>query len=454
MMYPIYPGEIQKRTCPCIVITDQQALFIEASQDFTDKNGVKRCAGEQYRIKGPCQFVPGPYETVKRTVNSIILHAGQGIYVKNNDTSEIRLVEGPLPFLMDTFESLYMKSLPEEQAVAVGVSWKQSYEAIKLQLSTGEIICVVDPSGAERVYMGPQGLLLGPQDEVKILKLSGGKPKGSTMFDVARVSVGPDFMSDRIICSTKDNMEIEMLVTYKWQLLLNQTSAVQLFQTEDFVGIACRKLQSKIRECAAEKNFQEFKVDTVRHLQAGMFSNNVAVPSGDEKVNLDNCLFFEDLNYLVTEVDVKELEPLDKGLKRQFNAELQERMKVLVARMQQEAEVELAKYKQQQELLLLESRRCALQEAKAEQTKEETLGRSRIDQELGLLLAKAHDEVAEKVKGKDRELGTYEMRRKMEILGADGAPRYIEYLRTQAMGGVKQNWIVGTESSMSLPLSG
>lgn len=302
--------------------------------------------------------------------------------------------------------------------------------------------------------MGPQGLLLGPQDEVKILKLSGGKPKGSTMFDVARVSVGPDFMSDRIICSTKDNMEIEMLVTYKWQLLLNQTSAVQLFQTEDFVGIACRKLQSKIRECAAEKNFQEFKVDTVRHLQAGMFSNNVAVPSGDEKVNLDNCLFFEDLNYLVTEVDVKELEPLDKGLKRQFNAELQERMKVLVARMQQEAEVELAKYKQQQELLLLESRRCALQEAQAEQTKEETLGRSRIDQELGLLLAKAHDEVAEKVKGKDRELGTYEMRRKMEILGADGAPRYIEYLRTQAMGGVKQNWIVGTESSMSLPLSG
>lgn len=151
---------------------------------------------------------------------------------------------------------------------------------------------------------------------------------------------------------------------------------------------------------------------------------------------------------------MKELEPLDKGLKRQFNAELQERMKVLVARMQQEAEVELAKYKQQQELLLLESRRCALQEAKAEQTKEETLGRSRIDQELGLLLAKAHDEVAEKVKGKDRELGTYEMRRKMEILGADGASRYIEYLRTQAMGGVKQNWIVGTESSMSLPLSG
>ena len=55
-------------------------------------------------------------------------------------------------------------------------------------------------------------------------------------------------------------------------------------------------------------------------------------------------------------------------------------MKVLVGRMQQEAEVELAKYKQSQELEQLESRRYQLQMAQANQVKESTLGRAKIDQ--------------------------------------------------------------------------
>jgi hypothetical protein len=58
--------------------------------------------------------------------------------------------------------------------------------------------------------MGPQGLLLGPQDEVKVLRLSAGKPKGSSFANVAKIITGPDFLSDRIICATQDNMEMEM----------------------------------------------------------------------------------------------------------------------------------------------------------------------------------------------------------------------------------------------------
>ena len=71
-----------------------------------------------------------------------------------------------------------------------------------------------------------------------------------------------------------------------------------------------------------------------------------------------------------------------------MNEELVNRMKLLVARMQQEAEVELARFKQQKELESLESRRALLIAAKSEQTKEETLGKSRVDQLLDLELAK------------------------------------------------------------------
>ena len=71
-----------------------------------------------------------------------------------------------------------------------------------------------------------------------------------------------------------------MLVTYKWQLLVDPKTAVDLFQTEDFVGVACRKMQSKIREAAAELKFAEFQNDTVRHLQNKLFVRDQELPDG------------------------------------------------------------------------------------------------------------------------------------------------------------------------------
>ena len=71
-----------------------------------------------------------------------------------------------------------------------------------------------------------------------------------------------------------------MLVTYKWQLLVDSKTAVDLYQTEDFVGVACRKMQSKIREAAAELKFAEFQNDTVRHLQQKLFVRDQELPDG------------------------------------------------------------------------------------------------------------------------------------------------------------------------------
>eukprot|EP00614_Pseudopedinella_elastica_P029771 CAMPEP_0172622400 /NCGR_PEP_ID=MMETSP1068-20121228/119943_1 /TAXON_ID=35684 /ORGANISM="Pseudopedinella elastica, Strain CCMP716" /LENGTH=357 /DNA_ID=CAMNT_0013430539 /DNA_START=44 /DNA_END=1116 /DNA_ORIENTATION=+ len=355
-----------------------------------------------------------------------------------------------MAFLRDVNESLYEKRLPAIQATSLGLDGNtSSHKAIKLQLSPGEFVCVVENTGEERIFMGPQGLLLGPLDEVKVLSLSGGKPKGSTHFNVSKIFTGPDFMSDVIVCTTMDNMEIEMHVTYKWELLVNPTTAVDLFNTEDFVGVACRKLQAKIREAAAMYKFADFKVDTVRHLQGAIFSTDQALPSGNRSSDDGPSLYLEDIRFLVTEVDVKGLE----ALKKQFTEELQNRMLLLVARMRQEAEVELARFKQAKELELLEARRALLNAAKAEQTKEETLGKSRVDQELELELAKAEVNADSKVKAKARELESYRMARTMELLAGPGGDKYLEFERAKALGGVKQSWVVPTNSTMKLPVS-
>mmetsp|Transcript_62065 Transcript_62065/g.140387 ORF Transcript_62065/g.140387 Transcript_62065/m.140387 type:complete len:338 (+) Transcript_62065:37-1050(+) len=224
-----------------------------------------------------------------------------------------------MAFLRDVNESLYEKRLPAIQATSLGLDGNtSSHKAIKLQLSPGEFVCVVENTGEERIFMGPQGLLLGPLDEVKVLSLSGGKPKGSTHFNVSKIFTGPDFMSDVIVCTTMDNMEIEMHVTYKWELLVNPTTAVDLFNTEDFVGVACRKLQAKIREAAAMYKFADFKVDTVRHLQGAIFSTDQALPSGNRSSDDGPSLYLEDIRFLVTEVDVKGLEASRSNSRRNF----------------------------------------------------------------------------------------------------------------------------------------
>lgn len=451
LIFPLWPGEKLVNKSAKIVLEDQESASLECKEAFTGGDGKARRAGERYRVLGPCSFVPSPFEEVVETVRAIVLHAGQGIYVKNDMTSEIRLEQGPLAFLRDTNESLYEKRLPDAQASSLGLEvGRSSHEAIKLQLSPGELVCVVGLTGEERVFMGPQGLLLGPQDEVKVLRISAGKPKGTSFVDVSKIFTGPDFMSDKIVCSTSDNMEIEMLVTYKWELLVDPATAVDLFQTEDFVGVACRKLQAKIREAAAMHTFADFKVDTVRHLQEAIFSTGNSLPSGQCPRD-GPCLYLEDIRFLVTEVDVKGLEPVDQGLKKQFTQELQNRMQLLVARMEQEAEVELARFKQTKELELLEGRRALLNAAKADQTKEETLGKSKVDQELELELAKAEGDADAKVKAKARELESFKMARIMELLSGPGGETFLELEKARAIGAVDQSWVVPTKSALQLP---
>jgi major vault protein len=348
LCFPLYPGEDLKALNNVRVLDSQSALILEASQTFTDPSGSVRRAGEQYRILGPRRYIPHTSEQIIEEVKGIHLHEGKGLYVQNRDTSEVRLVEGPTLFIREPHEKLYKRRLDPEQCKAIGIEAVQE-TACRIQLSPGQMVCLIDFEGKERILAGPMSTLLGPQDEVKLLTLSAGKPKGSKCRKIAKVVVGPDFMSDKIQVTTKDNMDMELVLSYKWQLLIDETTAINIFQTEDFVGIACRKLQGMIRNVAADLNFAEFQVDTVKHFRQKLFvesmngalkhafGNSVSVDGSKEA----ECIYLEDLHFLVTEIDVREMEPVDKALKSQFNDELKDRMAIMVSRLQREAELEL-----------------------------------------------------------------------------------------------------------------
>jgi major vault protein len=461
LCFPLYPGEELKTLNNVRVLDSHSALIVEASQTFTDASGTVRRAGEQYRILGPRRYIPHECEQIQEEVKGVHLHEGKGLYVQNRNTSEVRLIEGPTLFIREPHEKLYKRRLDPEQCKAIGIESETSCDACRLQLSPGQMVCLIDFEGKERILAGPMSTLLGPQDEVKLLSLSAGKPKGSKFSKVGKVFVGPDFLSDKIQVSTKDNMDIELVLSYKWQLLINETTAINIFQTEDFVGIACRKLQGMIRNVAAELNFAEFQVDTVKHFRQKLFveSMNKALKHAfGDSMSVDGskdaeCIYLQDIHFLVTEIDVKEMEPVDKALKSQFNNELKDRMSIMVSRLQREAELELERYRQEMELNELEGRRMRLQKAIDEKKAEETLGRSRIDNQCQLKLDAEREKQNAQLKAKSNEIEVFNMKEQMELLKGEEGKLYVEYLRTKSLGTKPQNWIVPTTSTANLPLS-
>jgi len=460
--FPLYPGEELKAMKKVLVLDDQTALMAEAKQTFTDATGITRRAGEHYRINGPRRYIPHESEEIVEVVGAEAIVDGEGKYIQNRDTSEIRLVTGPSLFIREPNEKLFKIRPDAAQCEAVGFSAEPSSDARRLQLSPGQMVCVIGDKGKEKILAGPMSTLLQPQEEVKLLTLSAGKPKGSSFTKVGKVFVGPDFMSDKITVTTKDNMDIELVLSYKWQLLINESTAVNIFQTEDFVGIACRKLQGMIRNVAADLNFSEFQVDTVKHFRQNLFVESMAksfraafgedftLPHGAKD---SDCIYIPDIHFLVTEIDVKEMEPVDKNLKNQFNNELKDRMSIMVSRLQREAELELERFKQEMQLNELEDRRMRLQKAEDEKLAEETLGRARIDNRCQLKLDAAREKQNTVLKAKQNEIEVYQMQEQMGLLQGEEGKLYLEYLRAKGLSGKPQQWVVPTCTTVDLPIS-
>jgi hypothetical protein len=105
------------------------------------------------------------------------------------------------------------------------------------------------------------------------------------------------------------------------------------------------------------------------------------------------------------------------------------------------------------ELNELEDRRMRLQKALDEKKAEETLGRSRIDNQCQLKLGAAKEKQNALLKSKANEMEVFQMQEQMGLLKGEEGKLYLEYLRTKAMSGKPQKWVVPTQSTIDLPVS-
>jgi hypothetical protein len=216
---------------------------------------------------------------VIKVLDSILINNNEGIYVINTETSEKRLIKGPISYLLTSKEELFEKKFSNLEIQALKLSSYPTHIATVINLLDGDVLCVLDAEKKEKIEIGPGYKILGPEEQVKVLHLSAKKPKVSNQIKAAIVKKGPSFMSDIFIVSTKDNCQLKMECTYKWEFMVDAEQSHLIFSTNDFIGYACNTLCSKIREEAAAFNFEEFHNKTVTILRDSLFKDNEIVDS-------------------------------------------------------------------------------------------------------------------------------------------------------------------------------
>ena len=174
--------------------------------------------------------------------------------------------------------------------------------------------------------------------------LSGKTPKEEGVIKTLKIKLGPDFMTDIFKVETANNAKMRINLSYNWHFEYDpkdQDSLKKIFNVRDFVGDTCRELKSKVVAEVASKTLDEFHKNSARIIRASIF--------GMEHGKVKDRYVFETNNLVITNVDIKFIESMDK----ESQASLQEivKMAIQITTDQVEAEASAAAEKEKQEAL-------------------------------------------------------------------------------------------------------
>eukprot|EP01080_Neovahlkampfia_damariscottae_P003362 gene3362-5909_t len=429
-VFSLYPLEVLSASVQdVIILNNSTGAVIQATQDFDDKK-----AGEEWIIKGPTSYIPTVNEILIKIVPAINISQGEAIYVRNTRTSELKMIKGPTSFIPSVNEEEYHKKLSNEEYTALGIPKNASSRAYNLQIQKNEIVCVVDYlKNKNRYVIGPISLLLGPHEGVKVLNLAGGLPKEENQMKSAILRCGPDYFPDQFNVRTKDNAVLKITISYKWKFILDDEKLDKMFMG-DFVGYSCQSLRSRVRETSSQHNFEEFHTGAAKILRKSIFKK-YSIPTvfeGKKETFEGIGRFFEEMQFFIFELDVKEIIPVDAEIASLLEESIKSNMTILCSKLSDTAQNE-----QEKERLLQE---CEIEELKHgliklenENLTNEILEKEKIQGDALIEKAKAEKEANEILLKSQNSLEIQTMKDKIELLKGTEGERYLEFMKISSI---------------------
>ncbi len=458
--FSLYPGEaLEKGVQDEYVLKDDEALLLyvykEVPHPFEADKVVT--AGTEILFRGPGRYVPHKDIRVVEKRKSLSLSEAEGVYIQDDDTGEVRLVKGPVDYFVEDNEDLWDKYLTSEELQALGYesqlensSSDQSriltslprerendYEAVVVELEDNEAIYLY-AGNVVRVEFGPQRVFLEPDERPKVLFISGDVPVRPNVLRIAKLSLGPDFIRDRLTVRTNDNATLSIDVTFRWRFSVDGGSPQKPFALKDFVGYVAQTLSAEIREEAAKHNFEDFHSQAATIVKQAIF--------GDEKSRV-----FGDNNLEVFGVDVEQIVPEDPEIKEKLADAIKTNVDIYTRRAQEQAELE-------SERRLIDGRienekaRRKLIDFQVTNKKKERLANAEIEGETQVVGAKATAEALRITSSAENDAEEARLKAVSGILDTNGGKVYIELERARAFKDTDKV-IVPTDSRIHLGVS-
>ena len=333
------PGErMQGGVLDMYVLSQDEALHLKALDEFTDTDSdsgapVLRKAGDQWLLRGPKEYIPSASVQVckdkkgKEIRTKIVLADGEGVYVRNTVTGEVRTVIATT-YMLAAQEELWEKDLPavvEEKLARQGNSVSSYMEGgvskagrdktkvVRFQIPHNAVTQVYDyKKRTQRTIFGPGAVLLGPEEQFTVLSLSGSDwdparpqvclPKQTDKIKALYLYLGPASLSDVLQVETADHARLSLQLSYEWYFDVlpgRVDQADECFKVPDFVGDCCSCIASRVRATIAATSFDNFHKNSASIVRNAVFGSKP-------------LLKFPSNRLVVTSVDIQEIEVMDE----------------------------------------------------------------------------------------------------------------------------------------------
>eukprot|EP00762_Andalucia_godoyi_P007578 ANDGO_00782.mRNA.1 Major vault protein alpha len=373
--FALYPQEVieQNEIRRVHVLNQNQSLVCQAL-----KGHAKYQPGTLFKVAGPCRYIPSVVDQVVRVEDAVTIANNSALYVRSLKDGKVRLVLGPCVYSLEVDEERYARTLSYRECSALGIDHSPSIFAFSVALADDECVCVINRETNEQdVILGPCVHLLQPHENIKVMSISAGIPKRENQIVAAKIRIGQDFMNDRFIVRTKDNAVLQLDISYKWCFMVDRskkTDLFKVFQTEDFIGNACASLASRIREEAAQHDFETFHTRANEMLKNRLFKSYTSILPGLPTVGR----LFPENQFYVFDLDIKSLVPIDEEIAQLLNQALKASMKALCAKLEDAAQISAEKEQIHHECELALMRQSVI-EAENKNIERDTLEKIRIE---------------------------------------------------------------------------
>lgn len=118
---------------------------------------------------------------------------------------------------------------------------------------------------------------------------------------------------------TSDHAVLKLLLAYNWHFRVNKldkADSTKIFNVKDFIGDLCNLMASKVRAAVASADFDTFHKTSARLIRKSIFGMNDQGKIGKE-------FLMEKNNLVITNVDIKQVEPVDAQTKQSLQKTVQ-----------------------------------------------------------------------------------------------------------------------------------